>query len=240
VLFAAALVAACGSSTPDAVDGTEGPAGSGDAVAHTGGTERSDVAPNAKPADVFETRALVGPAASIDALCGRLEQGVECDDRNAFAVPTPPAPYLDVKILTIADRDSRVAYCDIAVKLERGWFTTLQHQVCSMEEPVSGGMVTAVSYATRSGGSPVIRIQTSLNGVSGGVQFEDETVVLCGVGASGAPKCTAPVITYRYTLDDDGGEDERELAVKVLPDGTVKLAGQLDEREVDQAVPVPF
>lgn len=240
-LALALVLGGCGGAKPAA--GAPAGTGGGARVDAGGGEPRTDGASPTErsPAPpTLDSRALVGPVASIDAFCAGLGTGIECDDRNAFAVPPAPAPYLDVKILEVVDRDSRVGYCDIAVRTDSGWFATRQHQVCAMEEPHSGGMVTEVSYAERSAGHPVIEVTTKLEGVSGGVTYEESTLVLCGLAMSGVPACTAPMVTYRYTLDADGGEDERELSVTVRPDGTVALRGRLGDDDVDTAVPLRF
>ena len=150
-----------------------------------------------------------------------------------------PPPYVGVEIFTTLDRDSGLEYCEVAVQLERGWFATSQHQVCSMEQPQSEGEVTAVSFANRTAGAPIAMVVAHIEGRTDHETTEEDTLVLCGVDASGAPGCITPIVTYRYATDRHGAEHETELSVTVLENGTIELSGDGDGSVVG-VFPAPF
>lgn len=158
--------------------------------------------------------AMTGPFSSIDALCAAQPDNCIRAPRVLLKRRSVAAPFLEARLVAIGDRQHQ--QIELALRTAQGWFV----------DPL-GGILYADPPRDRAFAGPVwVEMQEGVVAVRfGQAMFGrdfregelikhyscEEHVVLCGIGASGRPSCTAPIWTADLgecdCADDDQGGD---------------------------------
>jgi hypothetical protein len=168
-----------------------------------------------------------------------------CDlTRTGLAAPPPTlssGPYEEVRFFArVSERSAlppRVS-CELALRTAAGWFAAGPTFTCRALVGMMG-VASATVTATSAddllpGGAPeltiryrvrqeMVTIDEGLGGVKkyGSLVAESEYAILCGIGPSGAPSCTAgiPVVVNAPLAP----EEEYPLAYRIWPDGRLEI-----------------
>ena len=203
--------------------------------------------------DPYKPAAMAGPFPTLDAFCktmpskvvekmDNLEMPCTCGHAVKSATAIGPFKQLEVFTRTCAldghamDSMGSDEY-RIAAQLDAGWFVTPLSTVW-FSRKCSNTPKVAVLDVNSLGGKQVGRIEfTNVGECMKSDDWSDRTLVVIGIGPSGKPSATPPIITKRrddvFTRDRDGimtGDMttvmDVVLDVKWNADGTVEVKGK--------------
>lgn len=212
-------------------------------------------------ADPLAPAVMKGPFASFEAYCADVEKPscLAPDKLNSFEAPRftcnksavasaakVAAPYLAVRIYrsTCSGDGSSILYHHLAVQTQAGWWFAADRfsapidtshyaeqrrfPELTVRDVIPGGLPEVLVRSTSSGSSHnALRLHES--------QWEDETWLVVGMGASGKPSATSILIRQKLedstrTLEDDRYKTSRasaDLKISFRPDGLLDIDGTI-------------
>ena len=207
---------------------------------------------DAKAADAFDPykpAAMVGPFPTIDAFCktlpAKIAMGVDntielpCTCGHAVKSATASGPFKQLEVFKRSCGTNELGSDEyrVAVQRDAGWFVA-PLSTLSFIRKCSNDPKVAVLGVKSLGGTQVGQIEFTNPGECTKDDFwVDRTLVVVGVGASGAPSATPPMIIKRhdeaFTQDKDGiinGDTETVMDVVLdvtwNADGTLEVKGK--------------
>jgi hypothetical protein len=170
---------------------------------------------------------VVGPYPSIDDYCADLKRekrrcaGSESSVEDGFE-----PPYEAVELLRVKPRGTGSEFCEIAIATVEGWFITDELFICGEASSKVETEVMTLELVTQKDGPPIVRAELRTQYESKGAAMMSESLVLCGIGPSGAVSCTAPFARLEHVLHPDGTEEHRAISMTLSRFGVLKVNGK--------------
>jgi tetratricopeptide (TPR) repeat protein len=177
----------------------------------------------------LEPRRLEGPFESLAAFCVGLGEGERCAPPAAGEIDgplrAPASGALREVAIFVARADDGVdehAAAYLGLRTAAGWFVS--PALFATDDSGRGAMRT---LAFAGGVLRVAAEQTIATRDDLGQRWSDreERLLLCGVGPSGIPRCTPPLVTARSVARADAAAADAPAATVRLGDGTVAIHG---------------
>jgi hypothetical protein len=168
--------------------------------------------PAARPDELVAPAPLDGPHASLAAFCAahaEAEPGAPCDPASALTPQLPPValapPYRELALLITGFDET----CSLALRTAEGWFVHEGFTECKLMGGRWDRDVTFPAAALRDvvpGGAPALVVEIlseeTFNDTPADAADDDmelisttsRTLMVCGLGRSGRPSCTQPVL----------------------------------------------
>jgi len=189
--------------------------------------------------DPLDVSKLEGPFPSDTKLCDRLKPGARaaCSCEKVAAL-RPAAPYADAKLCT-AKQDEDVRYV-LALQTKAGWFG---RELASSTE-TSGKFGTRPAFDVRSaeqrqffsGPAPQLAVHFALQETTGtdtgSVTTDEQRLMLCGIGGSGAPSCTRSILETRK----ETGHPPVSVAIQIGPEAVLEAKSASSKLSLEDRV----
>lgn len=205
--------AAAGSDRADGSGaGSAGAGSAGAGSAGAGSAAAGDLALDVQP--------MTGPFPTPAALCDALKKQdqdsvvLDCEWNAIPGAPAAPAPYREAK-LGLLSRDGSYAF-ELALRTGDGWYAAFigSGEVSSGHSGTDTKLgAQHLAYTPMPTGAPVVVLHARIDqtGFEPNDVQKDDYVLVCGVGASSKPSCTAPIPAQQVA----SGEPAHQVDVSV-------------------------
>lgn len=158
--------------------------------------------------------AMEGPFPSIEAFCAAQSEGCVTAPQVQLKRRGVALPFLDVRLVAIGDRQHQQV--ELALRIAQGWFVDTLGGLLYADPPRDRAFAGPVWVDVRDGVAAIRFGQAKFGRDFRGPELVkhyscEEHVVLCGIGSSGRPNCTAPIWAADLgdcdCADDDQGGD---------------------------------